>query len=320
MIILLCHYDVVSSALSRYQPLMTRFTATLLLIFATAIWGLAFIAQKSAMNYMEPMSFIGARYLLGGLVVVPLALHEYSRRKRNITQKEWAIILFLGINLFLGSWLQQWGLIETTVTNGGFLTGLYVFFVPLILLIIFRTKPHFIVWICVPLAMAGLFFLNGGSLNQLNSGDQLIIFSAVFWAMHVLAIGYAARITGMPVLVSCFTFLIAGMISTAGAFATETPSLSGISAGWVEIAYTGILSTAVAFTLQAVGQMRVPPANAAIILSGESLFAALGGAIVLGERLLPIGYFGAALIFLSILMVESVPVMVRNFKKSPSIP
>ena len=291
---------------------MNRFTATLILIVATAIWGFAFIAQKSAMDSMQPLTFIAMRYILGGLVIAPLAWREYKRRNIKISYKEWAIIAFLSINFFLGSWLQQWGLVSTSVTNGGFLTGMYVFFVPLILLFVFRTKPHKIVWVCMPLALTGLFLLTGGKLDKINSGDWLIISSAVFWAMHVLGLGYAARLTKMPLVVSCLPFLFAGIISGAGAFMFETPTITGISGGWIEILYAGILSTAVAFTLQAVGQMHVPPANAAIILSGESLFAAIGGAVILGERLLAIGYIGAALIFLTIILVESVPAIIRR--------
>ena len=291
---------------------MTRFNATLLLILATAIWGFAFIAQKSAMDNVEPLTFIGARYLLGGLIIAPLAWLEYKKRNIAISKKEWAIILFLTINFFIGSWLQQWGLVSTSVTNGGFLTGLYVFFVPLILLVVFRTKPHKIVWLCVPLAMFGLFLLTGGSLDKINFGDWLIILSAAFWAMHVLGLGYAARLSKMPIVVSCLPFLFAGLISSAGAFIFESPNIEGISATWLEIAYTGILSTAVAFTLQAVGQMHVPPANAAIILSGESLFAAIGGAIFMGDRLIPIGYVGAFLILFSIVLVEGVPALKRK--------
>ncbi len=291
---------------------MNRFSATLLLILATAIWGFAFIAQKSAMDSMEPLTFIGARYLLGGLVVAPLAWQEYKKRGIKLSQKEWAIILFLSVNFFIGSWLQQWGLVSTSVTNAGFLTGLYVFFVPLILLIVFRTKPHNIVWLCVPLAMGGLFLLTGGSLEKIKFGDWLVISSAVFWALHVLGLGYAARMSKLPLVVSCLPFLFAGLFSSAGAVVFESPTIAGISAGWIEIIYAGVFSTAVAFTLQAVGQMHVPPANAAIILSGESMFAAIGGAVIMGERLLLVGYFGAFLIFLSIILVESVPAMMRN--------
>ncbi len=288
---------------------MTRTGATLLLILATAIWGFAFVAQKSAMNYMQPLSFIGVRFLIGGLLILPFALRELKKRKRPLLTKEYYIILFLGFNLFFGSWLQQWGLTQTSVTNGGFLTGLYVIFVPLILLFIFRIRPHFIVWISVPLAVLGLFLLNGATLNKINNGDVKIIISAIFWALHVLLIGYGARLSGLPIFMSCLTFILTGLFASIGAVFFEAPTFESISKGWIELAYAGILSTAIAFTLQAIGQMKVPPANAAIIMSAESLFAALGGALILGERLLASGYIGASLIFISILLVEAIPAL-----------
>lgn len=300
---------------------MPRPLATLLLVFCTMLWGFAFIAQKTAMDSMGPLTFAGVRYLLGGFVILPLAIWEFRRKTAagtRLASRKWREIAAVTVVFFLGSWLQQAGLLTTTVTNGGFLTGLYVFFVPVILLVFWRIRPHPMVWIGVPLALAGLYFLNGAGLDRLNAGDGLVIGSAVFWAMHVLLLGYLARTTGMPVFISAVSFLGAGALALSFAFALETPTIEGISGGWVEIAYAGILSTAVSFTLQAVGQQYVPPANAAIILSGESLFAALGGAIILGERLPPIGYFGAALIFTAIVLVETVPILMAR-RRTPQV-
>lgn len=292
--------------------MLNRFTASLLLVLATVFWGFAFVAQKNAMDSMGPLSFIGARYILGGLVVAPLALVEYKRLGRPLTGRQWQIVAFLTLNFLLGSWLQQAGLQMTTVTNSGFLTGLYVFFVPLILLFIFRTPPHPVVWLSAPLALAGLFLLNGGGATWFNLGDLLVVSSAFFWGLHVLLLGHMARETGLPVFVSAVSFIAAGIAAAGGAFVFEQPTLGALSAGWAEIAYAGIFSTAIAFTLQAVGQLHVPPANAAIILSGEALFAALGGAVVLGERLAPIGYVGALLMFCAIVMVETLPALGRR--------
>lgn len=297
---------------------LNRTSATFLLVIATMFWGFAFIAQKSAMDYMGPLTFIGPRYLLGGLIILPLAWREYKRVAKPLTMRQWALLGFLSANFFLGSYLQQAGLLETTVTNGGFLTGFYVFFVPLILLFVFRVRPHNIVWICAPLALLGLYLLNGATLDRINSGDVLIITSAAFWALHVLLLGYLSRETGMPIFVSCVSFITAGLMAQAGAFGFETPTIAAVSAGWIEIAYAAVFSTAIAFTLQAVGQVYVPPANAAIILSGEALFAAIGGAVVLGERLEPIGYGGALLIFIAIVLVETVPAMMRKRSPAPS--
>lgn len=286
---------------------MSRPVAALMLLICTMLWGFAFIAQKSAMDSMGPLTFAGVRYLLGGLLVLPLALWEKRRQTRVVTLRQWLLILVMSLVFFMGSWLQQTGLATTTATNAGFLTGLYVFFVPVLGFLIFRNRPHPIIYACVPLALVGIYFLNGGGLASFNSGDGLVVVSAVFWALHVILLGVIARETGLPIFVSAVSFLIAGAVALSFAFFQETPTLEGISAGWIEIAYAGVLSTAVAFTFQAIGQQYVPPANAAVILSAESLFAAIGGALLLGERLPPIGYAGAALIFAAILAVETLP-------------
>lgn len=286
---------------------MPRPLATALLLVCTMFWGFAFIAQKSAMDSMGPLTFAGVRYLLGGLLVLPLALLERRRKPIALTRTHWLFILAMSTVFFLGSWLQQAGLATTTATNGGFLTGLYVFFVPLLGYVLFRTRPHPIVLAGVPLALVGIYFLNGGGLDSFNSGDWLIVGSAIFWALHVILLGHVTRLTGLPIFVSAISFLFAGCIASAIALGTETPTLEAVASGWMEIAYAAILSTAVGFTLQAVGQQHVPPANAAIILSAESLFAALGGALILGERLPMVGYAGATLIFCAILLVETLP-------------
>lgn len=286
---------------------MSRAVATSLLLLCTMFWGFAFIAQKSAMDSMGPLTFAGVRYLIGGLLVLPLAFYERRRKPITLTPRHWFFILAMSAAFFFGSWLQQAGLTTTTATNGGFLTGLYVFFVPLLGFVLFRVRVHPIVLAGVPLALIGIYYLNGGGLESFNGGDWLIVGSAVFWGLHVVLLGYVARLTGLPIFVSAVSFLLAGTAASALALGTEAPTFAAISAGWIEIAYAAVLSTAVAFTLQAIGQQHVPPANAAIILSAESLFAALGGALILGERLPAIGYAGAALIFAAIVLVEAVP-------------
>jgi drug/metabolite transporter (DMT)-like permease len=286
---------------------MSRPLASLLLLVCTMFWGFAFIAQKSAMDSMGPLTFAGVRYLLGGLLVLPLAILEYRRRATVLTGTHWLLILAMSAVFFLGSWLQQAGLATTTATNAGFLTALYVFFVPLLGFVLFRTRPHPIILVGVPLALVGTYFLNGGGFGSFNAGDGLITISALFWGLHVVLLGHVARLTGLPIFVSAVSFLFAGTAASGIALVTEAPTLAAISAGWLELAYAAVLSTAVAFTFQAIGQQHVPPANAAIILSAESLFAALGGALILGERLPAIGYAGAALIFAAILLVEAIP-------------
>jgi drug/metabolite transporter (DMT)-like permease len=288
---------------------MPRLLAVALLVVTTMLWGFAFVAQKSAMDAMGPLTFSTVRYLLGGLAILPLVLWELRRTGRRLERADWPVVAVIALSFFLGVTLQQIGLTLTTVTNGGFLTSLYVLFVPLLALVVFYHKPHPIVWLGVPMALVGVYLLNGGRFDSFNLGDLLVVFSAVAWAVQVYLIGTVSKRTGLPVTVSVICFAVTALLSGIGSFAVEAPDFAAIGDGWIEILYAGILSTAVAFTLQAVAQQYVPAANAAIILSAEGLFAALGGALILGERLPLIGYFGAALIFFAIVMVEAVPAL-----------
>ena len=289
---------------------MSRPVAVLLLVIATMIWGLAFVAQKSAMTHVGPLTFAGERLLLGGVVLVPFMFGELRRKAVKLSSFSpglWVQIGLLCAAYMFGSLLQQFGLAHTSVTNAGFLTALYVLFAPLIAYVAIRAKPHPVIYVGAPLALIGIFYLNGGHLSALNYGDLLVIASAVFWGAHVFLLGQLSRATALPVTLSAISFLVVGALCMGLAFVFETPTLAGLSAIWVEFLYVGVMSTAVAFTLQAIAQQHVPAANAAIVLSAESLFAALGGALILGERLSPIGYAGAALIFFAIIVVEAVP-------------
>ena len=291
---------------------MPRLVATLLLLLTTLLWGFAFVAQKSAAHVMGPLTFAGVRYLLGTALMVPLAIPEWRRRTRPLSRGETVRLAVLALAFFGGVYFQQAGLGTTTVTNGGFLTALYVLFVPLIALGWARRLPHPIVWIAMPLALIGVFLLNGGHLDRFNAGDLMVVVGAVCWAVQVLLLGELAAATGLPVAISVLCFAVTAVLSIAGSFVFETPAIAQIGDAWVELLYAGVLSTAVAFTLQAIAQQYVPAANAAIVLSAESLFAALGGALILGERLPAIGYLGAVLIFAAIVMVEAVPLIGRR--------
>ncbi len=291
---------------------MSRPVAVLLLVIATAIWGFAFVAQKSAMDHMGPLSFSGTRFLLGGIVLLPFALLELRRKRARPSQfggKLWGLIGLLCAAFLIGSVLQQYGLAHTSVTNSGFLTALYVLFVPLIAFLVMRSRPHPIIYLGAPLALFGIFYLNGGRLADFRFGDLLVVISAVFWGAHVFLLGLLSRDTALPVTLSAITFVGTGFICLALAMGFEPAGFGGILEVWLQVLYTGILSTALAFTLQAVAQQYVPAANAAIVLSAESLFAALGGALILGERLPLVGYAGAGLIFVAILVVEAVPAL-----------
>jgi drug/metabolite transporter (DMT)-like permease len=287
---------------------VSRPLAVFCLLLTTAIWGLAFVAQKFATFSMGPLTFIAVRYLLGGLCVLPLARWEWRHEQSGFAGRERLVLLGLISVLFLGSWWQQAGLTNLSVTSTGFLTGLYVLFVPVILFLVSRQTPHPIVWLAAPLALAGIYFLSGG-LSQIGRDDLLVIGCAVCWACQILLLGHLAQVTRLPVNISATTFIGAGLLAAVGALLFETPTLAGIARGWIAVVYSAVFSTAIAFSLQAIGQRYVPSANAAIILSAESLFAALGGALFLGERLSLRGYFGAGMIFVAIVLVEAVPAL-----------
>lgn len=300
---------------------MTRPIAVLLLLTCTALWGLAFVFQKGAMQHMGPLTFSGVRYFLGAFLVLPLALREYRRQKARglvLTRNQWLRIAILSVVFFLGVWLQQAALVTTSVTNGGFITALYVIFTPMVTYLLVRTRPHPVVYFSAPLALVGTYLLAGARLDQFTLGDAQLLACAVCWAIQVAMLGLLVRETALPVFISTANFFATAILATAGAFLIETPSFAGMGDGWIEIVYAGVFSTAIGFTLQAVGQQHVPAANAAIILSAESLFAALGGALILGERLPPLGYFGAAVIFAAIVVVELVPAL-RGARGNPTL-
>ncbi len=302
---------------------MPRALAVLCLIACTMFWGFAFVAQKTAMETMGPLSFAGIRYLLAAAVTVPFAFWEYRRQTAagaRLTPRQLLLLALLSLSLFVANGLQQTGILHTTVTNSGFLTSLYVLFTPIVAFVAIRARPHPIVYLAAPIAVVGIYYLNGGTLDRLNFGDGLMIVSALFWGVQVFLLGTLARETGMPVVVSVVSFAATGILSALVALGFESPTLAGLADGWVEILYAGVLSTAVAYSLQAIGQQYVPPANAAVILSAEALFAALGGALLLGERLTTVGYFGAAAIFGAILMVELVPSLARRAPAGAAAP
>ena len=300
---------------------MNRPIAVGLLVLCTALWGLAFVFQKGAMQHMEPLTFAAVRYFLGSFLVLPLAIWEFRRRTSagiTITRGEWIRIGILSLAFFLGVWLQQVALLTTSVTNGGFITSLYVIFTPVVTYITLRTRPHPIIYLGAPLALVGIYLLTGARLDAFTIGDMQLLLCAVCWGVQVSMLGALVRETGMPIFVSTINFFATAFIASGLALVLETPSIGGMLDGWIPILYSGVCSTAIAFSLQAIGQQYVPPANAAIILSGEALFAALGGALLLNERLPPVGYVGAAVIFATIIMVELVPAL-RGTRHDPTL-
>jgi drug/metabolite transporter (DMT)-like permease len=299
--------------------MMNRLQANLLLTLAAIIWGSSFVVQQIGTGELGTITFTGARFLVGALVVSPFAIKQFlrvDRQERKFQSSDWLGLIITGCVLVTAASLQQHGILRTTVTNSGFLTALYVPLVPVLGLIVLNRKVHFSIWPASICCFVGTYILSGAQEVDLVAGDLWVISSTVFWASHVMLVGILAFRTRAPLVVAAVQFLVSGCIGIIVGVIVESPSLSQIiGAGW-GICYIGIFSVGMAFTLQVVGQRFTPAADAAIILSSETVFAALGGMIFLGERLSPLQLSGGLLILTSILAVELLP-MTRLGKARP---
>jgi drug/metabolite transporter (DMT)-like permease len=299
--------------------MMNRLQANLLLTLAAIIWGSSFVVQQIGTGELGTITFTGARFLVGALMVMPFAVSQFLRveqQERKFQSSDWMGMVVTGCVLCAAAALQQHGILRTTVTNSGFLTALYVPLVPVLGLIILKRKVHISIWPASVCCFIGTYILSGAQEVDLVAGDLWILSSTVFWATHVLLVGALASRTQAPLVVAAGQFLVSGIVGLVLGFIIESPSLSQIGGAWWGICYVGIFSVGMAFTLQVVGQRFTPAADAAIILSSETVFAAICGMIFLGERLSPLQLSGGVLILTSILAVELLP-MTRLGKPRP---
>ncbi|KQT45087.1 MFS transporter [Aureimonas sp. Leaf454] len=291
---------------------MSRLSANLLLLLAGAVWGMGFVAQSSAMSDLGPWSYTAGRFLLAALTLLPFAIWEGRRAPRRLSGSELGGFAAIGVMLFLGSMLQQVGILHTTVTNSGFLTGLYVVLTPIFGFLVLRSVPHWVIWPAAALALFGILLTGGGSLARIGVGDGLTIAAAAGFALQILLIGRFVASSGRPLTLSCLQFATVSLLAAVGMVALESPTLVQFQAVWPQTVYGGVVSAGFAFTLQILAQRYTTAPQAAIFLSSEALFAALFGALLLGERIPPIGFLGCALIFAAMIAVEIVPQMGRR--------
>ncbi len=277
-----------------------------LLLLTALIWGAAFVAQRVGMEHVGPMTFNGLRFALGAACLLPLALRQQGANSNQLTGlKALGGGVLAGLVLFSGASLQQMGIVETTAGNAGFITGLYVVIVPLIGRFLGQ-RPGTGSWVGAVLSAVGLYLLSVTAELTFNPGDLLIFVSAFFWAGHVLVIGWLSPHMNAARL-SCLQFAVCSALSLAVAVGSEDIAWAGISGGLIPILYGGFMSVGVAFTLQVVAQKDAPPAHAAIIMSLESVFAALTGWLILGELLSPRGLTGCALMLVGMLAAQLWP-------------
>lgn len=294
------------------QKKYTHLASDAILLMVALIWGFGFVAQRVGMDHVGPYTFNGLRFLLGGCCLIPLVLRRTGQPV--ITGKKqinvWKAGLLAGLFLFAGATLQQVGLQYTTAGKAGFITGLYVVFVPMIGLF-FGQRTNTGTWVGAMFAVIGLYLLSIHGGVSIAFGDLLEVFGAVFWACHVLVLGYLSPRTS-PVKLAMVQFFVCGFLSLGVALATETISLAGISGAAIPIFYGGVISVGAGYTLQVVVQRTAHPAHAAILLSLESPFAALGGWLLLNEYLSGRGFLGCALMLFGMLISQLWSLMKKN--------
>ncbi len=290
---------------------MKRWQANLVLLLAGATWGMGFVAQATAMDSIGPFLFIALRFAVATIVVLPFALHESGKHRHSgaspLTMSDMLGFGLVGISLFAGMATQQVGLLSTSVTNSGFLTGLYVVLTPILGVLLFREFPHRVTWVAAILSLMGIYLLSGGNIGALVIGDVLTIVSAACWALQVVMIARFVGQSGRPLALSVTQFAVTGGIALLCALLLEPIRWSSILAAGPQILYAGIFASGFAFTLQVIGQRYTSAPQAAIFLSSEAPFAALFAFWWLGERVGMIGLAGCVLIFIAMLAVELVP-------------
>lgn len=269
----------------------------LFLLLAAFLWGTTFVAQSVGMERIGPFTYMAARFFLGALALSALCLYTRSEGQRAKAEGKcssgWRPGFVAGGIMFAAAALQQYGLGFTTVGKASFLTCLYLVFVPLVSVFL-RQRLQVAHIVGSVLAVGGLYFLCVKEGLTLGYGDQIVLASAFFWTAHILFIGrFAAR--AEVIEMSLAQVIATTLLSLAAAMAFETWIWEDVLGAWVAIAYGGILSTGVAFTLQIVGQKYAAPAPAAVLMSLESVFGALAGWIVLGQALSPREILGCIL-------------------------
>jgi drug/metabolite transporter (DMT)-like permease len=283
--------------------------ADLLMLLTAVIWGSVFIAQRLGMEHIGPLLYTGLRFALATAVLVPLILLVERRVQHKKPEPLNPGLLrggvVMGLALTLGMNLQQIGLLFTSVTNSGFITGLYVIIVPILGLFIGH-KTRLGIWLGAGLAVVGMFLLSVGENFQVASGDWLQLAGAFVWATHVLLVGHFAS-RHDPLQLALVQFAVCALISLLLALWFEPFDLTAIQAALPAILYGGLLGVAVGFTLQVVAQKDAIASHAAIIFSLEAVFAALFGAWLLGEALSSRGYVGAALMLAGMLLAQLWP-------------
>ncbi len=252
------------------------------LLFLTAvIWGMAFVFQSKGMEYMDPLTFNGVRSLIGAASLLVFVLVRNRFTKQSLKDLDWRLTIragvFCGIALTIASTLQQYGIVQTSVGKAGFITTLYIIFVPIAGLL-FGRRVSKIVWVAAVMAAVGMYLLCMNESFSVNMGDVLVFICALFFTAHIMIVDYFSPKTD-GVVISLIQFTVCGIVCMTGAFLFGNPAWSQITSGVSTLLYAGVMSCGVAYTLQIVGQKGVNPTVAALLMSLESVVATVAGVV-----------------------------------------
>lgn len=291
------------------MKLRSNLKGNLILLITAIVWGSSFVSQRLGMNEysLTPATFTGVRSLFGAIVLLPVILVRFKTTGKRAENPKALIIggILCGIILSFASTLQTWGMDfpDTDAGKAGFITALYIIIVPLIGLLMGR-KLSPIIFLCLILATCGMYLLCAENASGgISRGDFYVFISAILFSLHILTIDYfSPKVDG--IMLSCIQFATAGIMGTAWALITGGFDISMVIAGILPLLYSGIMSCGVAYTLQVVGQKYTDPTSASLIMSLESVFAAISGAIFLKEYMSETQLIGCALTFLAIILVQ----------------
>ena len=290
---------------------MSKTTSLICALITTFIWGTAFIAQDTGMDNIGPLSFNAARFFVGFLTILPMAI-IFERKKIILEVKSnkklfFRFLFMMSVSLFLGTYLQQTSLLYTNIANSAFFTVFYVPIVPIILFVIYKIKVHWSIWPSILLCLIGVYFLSDFSNAEILLGDSLVILCSFFWALHIIFAGKFMEKFNIPIFFASIQAILVGTYSLSFAYFFEEISLQNIMLENYSIIYAGVLSGGIAFTLQMYAQKNIDEAPAAIIYSLEGVFAALAGWIILDQILNFDNIIGCFLILIAVIMSQIAP-------------
>ena len=290
---------------------MTKSLSMVCALVTTFIWGTAFIAQDTGMDNIGPLTFNAARFVVGFLTILPLALFfERKKIKLEILSKSKLFIkylVFMGVSLFLGTFLQQTALQYTNIANAAFFTVFYVPIVPILLFFIYSKKVHWSIWPAIGLCVFGVYLLSDFSNSEIMLGDGLVILCSVFWALHIIFAGKFMEEFDIPMFYAALQALFVALLSIIFSYIFEEINISKILMESSSILYAGALSGGIAFTLQMFAQKNIEEAPAAIIYSLEGVFAAIAGWVILNQFLSTNNMIGCLLILIAVISSQISP-------------